>query len=88
MEPRNARADFKLARLRTNFSFTPELSWNSFVQWDNVSETFGINSRLRYIPNPGHEIFLVFNETLDEDGDSLRPLFQEVAFKISYTIRF
>ncbi len=76
----------RLARLRTKFSFTPELSWNTFVQWDNGSDTFGINSRLRWIPTPLQEIFLVFNETLEDEGAD--PLFQEVAFKISYTLRF
>ncbi len=78
----------RLARLRTKFSFTPELSWNTFVQWDNESDTFGINSRLRWIPTPLQEIFLVFNETLDDAGPGADPLFQEVAFKISYTLRF
>jgi len=80
--------DTKLARLRASFSFTPELSWSNFVQWDNVSETFGVNSRLRWIPTPGHEMFLVFNETIDENDSSLVPIFQELAFKVSYTFRF
>ncbi len=78
----------QLARLRTQFSFTPELSWNTFVQWDNDSESIGIQSRLRWIPTPLQEIFLVFNETFDEDGSSVVPLFEELSFKISYTFRF
>ena len=78
----------KLSRIRTNFSFTHTLSWNTFVQWDSVSQTAGINSRLRWIPKPGQDVFLVFNETLDEAGPGIDPLFQEVAFKVTYTIRF
>jgi len=74
--------------VRSYFSFTPSLSWNTFVQWDNVSQTVGVNSRLRWIPEPGQEIFLVFNETLDEAGSGVVPLFQQVAFKITYTFRF
>ena len=77
----------QIARLRYRFSFTPDLSWNSFVQWDNVSETVGINTRLRWIPEPGREVFLVFNQTLDEAGEGVAPLFQQLIFKISYTIR-
>lgn len=78
----------QLSRLRTLLSFSADLSWNTFVQWDNVSETVGINSRIRWLPTPGQEVFLVFNETLDENRDSVIPLYQQVAFKIAYTIRF
>jgi len=77
----------QVAGARANLSFSEELSWNTVVQWDNVSEAIGLNSRLRWIPRPGQEVFLVFNETLDENGDGLSPVFQQVAFKISYTIR-
>ena len=77
----------QIARLRYRFSFTPDLSWSSFVQWDSVSETVGINTRLRWIPEPGREVFLVFNQTLDEAGEGVAPLFQQLIFKISYTIR-
>jgi hypothetical protein len=78
----------QLARLRAKFSFSPELSWNTLVQWDSDSETLGIQSRLRWMPTPLQEIFLVFNETFDEQGSSVVPLFGAFTFKISYTFRF
>ena len=74
--------------LRANFSFTPEIAWNNFVQWDNESKELGLNSRLFWIPEPGREIYLVFNESLDRVNGSTSPLFQELSFKIGYTIRF
>jgi len=74
--------------LRADFSFTPELAWNNFLQWDNESDTWGLNSRIFWLPRPGREIFLVFNETLEREDGSLSPLFQELSFKIGYTIRF
>ena len=82
--------DFKtrIARVRTKFSFTPNLSWNTFVQWDNQSNQLGLNSRVRWIPSPGNELFLVFNETIHEDGDEFASLAEQIAFKIAYTIRF
>ena len=67
-----------------DFSFTPELSWNNLVQWDTDSDTIGVNSRLRWIPVPEQEIFLVLNESLD----GTVPLFQELSFKITYVLRF
>ena len=85
-----ADGDFetKIARVRADFSFSPELSWSNFVQWDNASDTYGLNSRVQYIPKPGHFWFLVFNETFLDDEDSFSPLFQELAVKVTYTIRF
>ncbi len=78
----------QLARLRANVSFSPELSWNNFLQWDNQSDTFGVQSRLRWIPVPHQEVFLVFNETLESDSSRSAPLFQELSFKITYALRF
>jgi hypothetical protein len=78
----------QLVRYRAKFSFSPELSWNTLVQWDNDSKTVGLQSRLRWIPTPLQEVFLVFNQLIDEDDGSIAPLFEELSFKISYTFRF
>ncbi len=94
IELRQSRIDLEdgefttqIASGRFNFSFSQALSWNNVLQWDNVSETIGLNSRLRWIPTPGHEVFLVVNETVDEDGPGLVSEFTQVAFKMIYTIR-
>ncbi len=79
--------DTEIASLRARFSFSPELSWNNFLQWDSESDTFGIQSQLRWIPAAHQEMFLVLNETL-ENEDGLSPLFQELTFKIAYAFRF
>lgn len=78
----------QLARLRANVSFSPELSWNNFLQWDTESDTIGVQSRLRWIPVPLQEVFLVFNETLESDSSRSAPLFQELSFKVTYAVRF
>ncbi|HTF90506.1 MAG TPA: DUF5916 domain-containing protein [Planctomycetota bacterium] len=77
----------QVARLRLNFNFTPDLSWNNFLQWDSESDEFGLNSRWRWILTPGQEFFLVFNQ-IEANTDSLHPVEQQVAFKASYTLRF
>jgi hypothetical protein len=85
-----ADGDFvaQLALLRTSFSFTPELSWNSFVQWSTEEDTIGVQSRLRWIPWPHQEMFLVLNQTQESDGGASAPISQELSFKITYALRF
>ncbi|HED64643.1 MAG TPA: hypothetical protein ENJ09_03705 [Planctomycetes bacterium] len=78
----------QIVGLRTKFSFTPDLSWNTFLQWDNESDTVGINSRLRYIPKPGREVFFVVNQTFDKSASGFEPVQQGIAFKVSTTLRF
>ena len=78
----------QLASLRANFSFSPELSWNNFVQWSTDEDTIGFQSRLRWIPVPHNEIFLVLNQEVESDSSSSAPLFQELSFKVTYALRF
>jgi hypothetical protein len=80
--------DTQLAQLRANFSFAPELSWNNFLQWDTESDTLGGQSRLRWIPVPHQEVFLVYNQTRPSDSSSSAPLFEDLSFKITYAVRF
>ncbi|MEW6745560.1 MAG: DUF5916 domain-containing protein [Planctomycetota bacterium] len=80
--------DVHIARGRFEINFSPELSWNNFVQWDNLSEDLGLNSRLRFIPSDGRELFLVYNKSWLRDGSSLTPDGEEVTIKAEYVLRF
>ena len=77
-----------LGEVRANVAFTPDIDWLNFVQFDNQSETIGLNSRFRWIVRPGEELYLVWNQVQARDSGALVPLFQEGAFKIVYTMRF
>jgi hypothetical protein len=78
----------QLASLRANVSFSPELSWNNFIQWSTDEDTFGFQSRLRWIPVPHQEVFLVLNQEQESDSSSSAPVSQELSFKITYALRF
>ncbi len=78
----------QIGRARANVSFSPDVDWFNFVQFDNESDSLGWNSRLRWILHPGEELFVVWNQTLERDGDALVTSFEEAAFKIGYTLRF
>ena len=78
----------RLTRGRVNLNFTPDLSWNTFLQYDNVSDLFGINSRVRWIVDPGNEVFLVFDHRYDVYHSDLRTLNSQVTSKVVWTFRF
>ena len=77
-----------VARLRTDVSFTPRVAWRSILQWDDRSERFGIFSRVRWIFQPGNELYVVFNQSLVDADAGLRSEFEELAFKVVWTLRF
>ena len=77
-----------LASARINLTFTPKLSWTTLVQYDNVSDTIGINSRVRWIVVPGSDLFLVLNQGLILDDGRLRRGVTEPRIKLSWTFRF
>jgi hypothetical protein len=75
---------------RAEIVFSSTLSWVNLIQYDNVSETVGINSRLHWIPEAGREGFIVLNHSLadkDKNG-SFNSTAADVAVKFSYTWRF
>ncbi|MCH7571662.1 MAG: carbohydrate binding family 9 domain-containing protein [Planctomycetes bacterium] len=78
----------RLARGRINIFFTPDISWQSFIQFDNVSDTLGINSRFRWILEPGNELFFVINQSYDVIDSRPHSGFTEVTSKIGWTFRF
>jgi hypothetical protein len=51
----------RLLRGRALLMFSTRVSWDTVVQYDNSSDSVGVNSRLRWELEPGNELFLVFN---------------------------
>jgi hypothetical protein len=80
----------RLVEFRADVAFSSKLSWVTRIQYDNVSEVMGVNMRLHWIPEAGHEAFLVLNHDLeDRDLDNrFRSEAAEAAIKYSYTFRF
>ena len=79
----------RLSALRAQIVFSATLSWVNLLQYDNVTETIGFNSRLHWIPEAGREGFIVFNHGLaDTDkNDSFHSTNADIAVKFSYTWR-
>jgi hypothetical protein len=80
----------RLVQLRTDVIFSATVSWSTLIQYDNVSETMGVNSRFQWIPEAGREIFIVLNHNLqDLDlNNRFESALADLAFKVNYTFRF
>jgi len=80
----------RLITLDTKIAFSSTLSWSNLLQYDNVSEVMGFNSRLHWIPEAGRQAFLVFNYGLaDPDKDNtFHSTGADLSLKFSYTFRF
>jgi hypothetical protein len=84
---RNDR-DNQLVRLKLDLLFTPNITWSTFIQYDNVSDFAGVNSRLRYILQDGREFFIVFNQGIDTSMGDLDPTRTEALIKAVWTLTF
>ena len=81
-------ATVHVVRLKSLVSFSPELSWANFVQFDNQSDAGGLNSRLRWIVAPGNDLYVVWTQSMARDDGALGIEDQVVAFKLGWTFRF
>jgi hypothetical protein len=84
--------DFKtrLATLRADIAFTSTWYWENFVQYDDVSDSLGLNSIMRWIPVAGREFLLVFNrDFIDIDEQrTFKSNTTDLTARIGYTFRF
>ena len=61
----------RLARVGIDVIMSAKLSWVNIIQYDNLSRTTGVNSRVHWIPEAGRELFVVLNHNLEDfDADS------------------
>ena len=75
---------------RLDLTFSPFISWNTFVQYDTESEDISTQTRLRWILEPGRELFVVglFGFFRDGSGQTFQSGEQGVTVKLNYTLRF
>jgi len=80
----------KLVSTRLDFVFSNTLSWVNLIQYDNVSETIGINSRLHWVPEAGRNVYLVLNHNYAErlSDDRFHSTTTDITIKADYTFRF
>ena len=72
-------------RMRINVS--PNLSVSSYVQYDTVSDSVGVNTRLRWTFRPEAELFVVYNHNVRSVVDRWQLESNQLVMKIQYAFR-
>jgi len=70
------------------YSFTPDLVWFNLAQYDNISKSIGVNSRLQWEYKPGAKIFFVVNQGYVDERTGLVMKDLEVVAKVGALFRF
>ena len=80
----------RLIQFRSNLAFNVKWSWVNLVQYDNLSESVGINSRLRWNPRAGEDLYVVWNHDFDALAafSDMHSRQSEFSVKYSRTFRF
>lgn len=80
----------RLTTANLDLVFSSTLSWVNLLQYDNVSDTIGLSSRLHWIPEAGREMYFVINHTVEDFDldDRFESLNSDAALKVNYTFRF
>jgi hypothetical protein len=80
----------RLTSVNSQVAFSSTLYWINLIQYDNLSEEIGVNTRLQWIPKAGQEGFIVLNYNVeDRDRDNtFNTAFSDLSVKFRYTFRF
>ncbi len=80
----------RLVSLNANYAFNSKWSWINLVQYDNGSDVVGMNSRLRWNPKAGEDLYLVLNYNFGADGTfvGMNPSNAEIVLKYTKTFRY
>jgi hypothetical protein len=65
---RLAEGDFtqQVIGTRARINVSPDLQFNSYMQYDNTTDSFGSNTRVRWTFSPLGELFVVYNHNVRE----------------------
>jgi hypothetical protein len=78
----------RLMTLQSDVVFTNSLAWTTLVQFDNLSDNLGINSRLHWNPEAGRDVFFVINYNLLDTEAGFVSTHSDITLKAGYTFRF
>ena len=80
----------RIMSTRVDYAASPFLSFSNLIQYDNRSRNLGWQSRIRWILQPGNDLFFVFNQGWVQDptgGYRFSAEDGKVSAKLQYTFR-
>ncbi|UCH63087.1 MAG: carbohydrate binding family 9 domain-containing protein [Fidelibacterota bacterium] len=83
--------DTHIIGLRVQARLNTSLSLNAFIQYNSAADAIGINTRLRYNPREGTDLYLVYNEGLNTDrygSNPVPPLSSSRTILLKYSTTF
>ena len=81
----------RILNSRMNYAASPFLTFSNLIQFDNRSRNLGWQSRVRWILQPGNDLFFVFTQGWVQDalgGYNFTAQTSKVSTKFQYTFRF
>jgi len=78
----------RVASAKVVYTFSPDLQLSLLGQYDNFSDQLGVNFRLKWIVQPGNEVFFIVNQGYDTSLDRFRPTQNDTSMKAAWTFRF
>ena len=80
----------RLIAVNADVAFNVHWSWLNLIQYDNESQTVGVNSRLRWNPRAGQDLYVVVNHGFSAQGafSGLHSERSGIAVKYTHTFRF
>ena len=77
-----------VVELGARVNFSPDLTLSSLIQFDNESQSWGSNTRLRWTFSPFGDLFVVYNHNLREVDNRLGFESNQLLVKAQYTVRY
>ncbi len=77
-----------LIGLKLSCTFSPDLTLDSFVQYDTESDSLGTNTRLRWDFTPASQLFFVVNYNFVDPAGSFTSDGYQTALKVQHELRF
>jgi hypothetical protein len=73
---------------RLRFNVSPKLEVSSYVQYDSVSKSVGMNSRMRWTYTPLGDLFVIYNHNVRSVADRWQLDSNQLIVKFQYTFRY
>jgi hypothetical protein len=78
----------RIGQAKVVYTFSPDLQVGLLGQYDNFSKSLGVNFRVKWIVQPGNEVFFIVNQGYDTSLDRFRPTQNDTSMKAAWTFRF